>query len=425
LIGLPPASTHIVVLAAHPDDETLGVGGLLAAATRAGHTVTVLVASDGRGSHPTSPTHSPAQLSNIRRVEAVTALAELAPSARLQFLDHPDGELSAYVDQIAEAVTDAIGDDRQDSWLLSTWLHDGHPDHAACARATRSVAAQRERTRLFEYPIWYWHIGTPTKPPAELATGMRLFGFDGEDAIRRARALASYRSQIGSLSDEIGDEAVLPPGVLAHFDRPQDVLLDVGPHPAADTRFFDELYAATPDPWDLRDSWYEQRKRACVLAALPRPTFRRAFEAGSARGDLSLGLVDRVAELITADAAAEAVAAARDRLGARAVTNRMELPAEWPTGRFDLIVLSEVGYYIEDLDGLADRIASSLDDDGVLLMVHWRHVAKQHPLTAETVHLTLRDRLPLTCIVEHVEDDFLLDVLTRDARSVAVRDGVR
>jgi LmbE family N-acetylglucosaminyl deacetylase len=409
LLGLPPRQTRIVVLAAHADDETLGVGGLIAAAGRRGYDVQIVIASDGAGSHPRSPTLSPARLVEARRGEAERAVAALAPGAGLVQLGFPDGGLDGVVDDIADALRNLLGADT-DTWLLSTWLDDGHPDHAACARAARRVAAERQQTRELEYPVWFWHAGDP-EHPGEMAGAARMFELDQLDRAARAQALRCYPSQTEPLSAAPGDEAMLPPQVLAHVDRPVDVLLDVVPRPAGKPGYFDALYAADEDPWRLRDSWYEQRKRAILLAALPRRRYRRCFEPGSARGDLSALLADRVDELVCAEASA-AAKEARRRIGTRAEVLPLHVPGQWPEGGFDLIVLSEIGYYL-DLAALSKRIEASLEADGTLVLVHWRHVAKDHPHTAETVHLTLARRLRMDRVVAHCEADFLLDVLVR------------
>ena len=90
-VDAPGRDRRIVLLAAHPDDETLGAGGLLATAAAAGLHIDVLVASDGAASHPDSPTHTPADLAAIRADELRAAVALLAPGASLRQLDLPDG----------------------------------------------------------------------------------------------------------------------------------------------------------------------------------------------------------------------------------------------------------------------------------------------------------------------------------------------
>ena len=153
----PGRGDHVVVVSAHPDDETLGVGGLLAQAAAAGARITVLVASNGEASHPQSPTHSPADLASRRRDEVARALALLAPGADLRLLDLPDGRLAEHEAQLTSAVDDAAGGATH---LLTTWIGDRHPDHAACARAGAAAAARRGLTH-WQYPIWAWHWAVP------------------------------------------------------------------------------------------------------------------------------------------------------------------------------------------------------------------------------------------------------------------------
>ncbi|HST47397.1 PIG-L family deacetylase [Jatrophihabitans sp.] len=423
-VGLPPAGTRLVVLAAHPDDETLGVGGLLHAAGRAGLDIQVVVASDGRASHPHSPTHSPDQLAARRRAELSEAVGWLAPRASVVELGLPDGRLTEHGDDIAAGLTLVLGPDT-DCWLLSTWRSDGHPDHTACGLAAQQVAAARTRTRWWEYPVWLWHAGDPVALRDQLARDVRRFSLDPVDRQARTQALAAYRSQVEPLSVASGDEAVLPPAVLAHADRDRELLLDPGSHAAADDDYFPSIYRSTADPWSFESGWYERRKRSVLLAALPRQRFRRTFEPGCARGDLSVLLAERTDVLVAAEWAEAPLAAARHRLAGHAGVElrRLRVPEDWPVGRFDLVVLSEIAYYLPDLELLAQRVLAGLDTDGVVALMHWRRCAPDHPHTAETVHLALRAALGLPALVRHEEDDFLLDVLARDGRSVAERDG--
>lgn len=423
-VGLPPGGTRIVALAAHPDDETLGIGGFVHAAARAGLPVTVVVATDGEASHPHSPTHTPEQIAAVRRAEVVAAVRVLAPQASIIRLGLPDGELMHCVQRLAAALSELLGAD-SDTWLLSTWRGDRHPDHTACALAAQDVVAMRTRTLWWEYPVWLWHAGDPVATRAHLAGAARRFALEASDVQARADALAAYLSQIEPLSTAAGDEAVLPPHVRAHADRDRDVLLDPARHAAAASGYFTRIYDSAEDPWRFAASWYERRKRALLLAALPRERFRRTFEPGCARGDLTLGLAERSDEVLAVDWAQAPLEEARRRLAGwvGVQVRRARIPEDWPGGRFDLVVLSEIGYYLADLPALAGRVVESLDDDGVVVLLHWRRVAPDHRHTAETVHLALRAALGLVTLVRHEEDDFLLDVLAGDPQSVAARDG--
>jgi SAM-dependent methyltransferase len=120
-----------------------------------------------------------------------------------------------------------------------------------------------------------------------------------------------------------------------------------------------------------------------------------------------------------------AVAQARRRCGRGVDVVRARIPHHWPDGRFDLVVLSEVGYYCTDLGLLVERLRDALTDDGIVVACHWRRPASDHPHTGDAVHAALAAGLrELTRTVHHVETDFLLDVWTRDGRSVAQAEGI-
>lgn len=193
--------------------------------------------------------------------------------------------------------------------------------------------------------------------------------------------------------------------------------------------YFDRLYEQASDPWSLADRWYEERKYAVTTASLPRRRFRRAFEPGCSVGVLTEHLATRCDELIAADISSAPVIAARQRVERypHVTVRRMHVPEQWPEGEFDLIVLSEIGYYQspESLVALADRAINSLTDDGVLLAVHWRHPVADYPLTGDEVHAVIRGDRRLASLAEHVEPDFRLDLLARPgAPSVAQVEGL-
>ena len=413
-----PAAGRLVVLAAHPDDESLGAGGLLAASAQCGADIVVVIATDGDASHPDSSTHQPTELARIRRREVADAVARVAPAASVRHLGLPDGRLSHYGDALDAALASvAPGPVR----LVTPWRDDLHPDHEACARAGARLATRGD-VEHWEYPIWAWHWADPSADDLPLDRLRRVELTDAQRAAKRA-ALAEHVSQHSALSDLPGDEAILPPAVLAHFDRPYECF--VMPPAAAQSGYFDGLYAADADPWGLADRFYEQRKRAIILATLPRPRFARAFEPGCATGLLTEGLAGRADEVVAWDVAARAREQAADRLAHAGDRVRIEdgrIPAQWPDGSFDLIVLSEVGYYCEDLGDLSQRVLASLTDDGVVLGCHWQHPAVDHPRTAAEVHGAL-DRV-LHRDLHHVEQDFRLDVWSRRGLSVAVAEGI-
>lgn len=195
------------------------------------------------------------------------------------------------------------------------------------------------------------------------------------------------------------------------------------------TPYFDQLFAGNDDPWAFRQRWYERRKRALTLAVLTRPRYASVFEPGCANGELSAELAARCDRLLCCDTAAAAVTLAKTRLLGfpHAQVQQSRLPEQWPAGPFDLIVLSELAYYldVEDLNRLIDQALASLTDDGQLLACHWRPVIEGCPQTAEQVHALLQQRLGMHPVVQHHESDFLLDLWSRDGTSVARHEGLR
>ena len=196
--------------------------------------------------------------------------------------------------------------------------------------------------------------------------------------------------------------------------------------------YFDAVYAAGPDPWGSQ-RWYERRKRALLLAALPQERYRRAVEPGCGPGLLTAALAarcDAVDAVERSEVAAAAARAATAHLpGVRVRTG--VVPQDWPDGGYDLAVLSEVGYYTgaAGWTALLDRAVAGLEPLGTLVAVHWRHPAPDHVTSGDAVHAVLDARPDLAAVSRTVEDDLLLTVCLRapagtPGLSVAVRTGV-
>lgn len=218
---------RVVVLAPHPDDEVLAVGGLLAMLCRAGWAIDLVAVTDGEGSHPRSRTVTPDQLVQLRAQERERALARLgivddgvtATVTRLHVAD-------SRVSQEAE-LTARIGDHlrhvRGVSACLAPWSRDGHPDHDAVGRAAEE-ACGAAGVRLLQYPVWAWHWARPETPDLPWFRARRVVLAPAILEAKRS-AIAAYRSQIAPLDGGgDGDEAILPPAVLARFERPFEVL---------------------------------------------------------------------------------------------------------------------------------------------------------------------------------------------------------
>jgi SAM-dependent methyltransferase len=274
--------------------------------------------------------------------------------------------------------------------------------------------------RLLEYPIWYWHWGTPAGA-GTTATCARL---DLGSRARQLKEAASrqYTSQAGPLSAAPGDEVLLGPEFLRHFQRPFELFYDGGPerggqNSSLPTAYFTDMYQHDPDPWHFEERWYEQRKRDLTMAVLPRRRFSSAFEPACSIGLLTERLAARCDRLLATDVVDAAVARAAQRLADQphVRVTRAAMPGEWPPGRFDLVVLSELGYYLDtdDLATLAAAARDALTDDGCLVACHWRHRVADYPGTGDAVHRVLRSTAGLITLATHTEEDFLLEVLAR------------
>lgn len=386
---------RLVVVAAHPDDESLGAGGLVATATAAGRKVTIVCATDGEGSHPDSPTCTPHQLAALRVTESRRAAAALgvAPE-QLQQLGLPDGDVAGQEEALVARVVEVVGDGRK-VVVVAPWRRDGHPDHEAAGRAG-AAAARRTGADLWEYPIWFWHWGCPDEAPWE-----DLLTFELADAALRAKAAAigAHVSQVSPLSDRPGDETLLPSALLEHFsDSPEHYLRTASADCPDDA--LDRLHEHEVDPWGVQTRWYEKRKRDLLLAMLPRERFERTLELGCSTGALAEALAPRSGSVLAVDRSVAALAAAWERFrdDDRVSVGTLDAPREWPSDMtFDLVVVSEVGYFLSpaDLEALVARIASSLRPEGVIVLCHWRHPVEGWVLDGEDVHAGFLDpRLP-------------------------------
>jgi len=190
--------------------------------------------------------------------------------------------------------------------------------------------------------------------------------------------------------------------------------------------YFAGLYQRSDDPWLLRDRWYERRKRALTLAALPDEHYRRAYEPGCANGELTAELAPRCETLLAADLNPAAVDLARRRVAhlQHVQVEQRAMPNDWPDSEFDLIVISEVAYYLNEaqLAGLIARLRASLAEGGTLIACHWRRPIAGWPHSGDDVHRELRAKLTLPRLSCYQDDDMVLDVWSSSAKSVHQRE---
>jgi predicted TPR repeat methyltransferase len=183
--------------------------------------------------------------------------------------------------------------------------------------------------------------------------------------------------------------------------------------------YFDAKYAEKLDYWDFERSAYEAAKYADTLRSLPLAGYRSAFEIGCSIGVLTAQLARRCAKLLAIDVAKRALMAARGRCAAlsNVQITKMRFPKDRPPSSicFDLIVVSEVGYYWSwgELNAAQDAIEQQLEAEGHLILVHWTPPVLDYPLTGDEVHESFLRRPAFKLLHGHRTNCYRLNVLER------------
>ncbi|SAL13342.1 Mg-protoporphyrin IX methyl transferase [Caballeronia cordobensis] len=191
-------------------------------------------------------------------------------------------------------------------------------------------------------------------------------------------------------------------------------------------QYFNDLYRENDDPWKIRHRWYERRKRALTLASLPHEHYARGFEPGCGNGELTALLAARCDQLIATDISEDAVALTRQRVAhcPNVEVQQMLLPDVWPSGKVDLVVISEIGYYLDEpqLWHIVEHIHQSLSRHGAVVACHWRRPIEGWSQNGDDVHAKLRGRMSMPVLCHYWDDDLVLDVWAPDTRSIHDRE---
>ncbi len=206
----PPESdltgcVSLTVVAAHPDDETLGLGATIAQLAAAGVAVRVVSVTDGGAARPDVTVSERVRIEEARRAELRSAASVLGVGTPLS-LGLPDGRLAEHEDHLAGLLAELLDGSAPGTWCAATWRGDGHPDHEAVGRAAATACAHTGVV-LLEYPVWMWHWAVPEDPdvPWGRAGSVPLEPWAVE---RKSQAAQCFQSQFE------GPDPVLPPFVL-------------------------------------------------------------------------------------------------------------------------------------------------------------------------------------------------------------------
>lgn len=188
--------------------------------------------------------------------------------------------------------------------------------------------------------------------------------------------------------------------------------------PSLEPSYFEQLYAGDDDPWKFASSAYEQAKYAATLAAIPRRSITSAFEIGCSIGILTRQLAPLCDRLLAVDVAEAPLEKARMycRDLPHVAFRRLQIPEQWPSEQFNLILMSEVLYYLSfrDIANVAQRTRNSLSADGAVLLVHWTGET-DYPCSgdqaAEAFTKAVADWLPL--VMHQRAPEYRIDLLAR------------
>lgn len=219
-----------LVVAPHPDDESLGCGGTIARLRQRGQVVHVVFVSDGTMSHPNSPGYPANRLRQLRESEALEALRLLAVSAeqatfmRLKDRQVPTPGSPGFADAVAlvQTILTQVGP----ATVFVPWRRDPHPDHRASWQILNSaIMSQQNPPRVLEYPIWLWELGQ--QPDMPTPGEVRVWRVPTM-SVRKQRneAIAAHRSQVTRLIDDDPTAFYLSPELLRYFDKPDELFLE-------------------------------------------------------------------------------------------------------------------------------------------------------------------------------------------------------
>lgn len=372
--GLLVGDGALMVIAPHPDDESIACSALLQDAARQRRPVVIVALTDGDASHPGSQAVPPERLAAIRADEQSAAVKALGCThAHWLRLGLPDGASrwhpgrAAAVDVLVERCRD-LGV----TAVAAPHPDDPHPDHHAAAELVLDLRKALPQLRVLLYEVWTCRLDHKTPFRQHDLTPFRL----KTDREAKRRAIECHASQLGRVVPDASEGFTLPGWFLALHDSGFERLSWLHmPGEPPDIAHFDAIYSRSADPWDVRTSPYEQGKRDAARALLGAERFDHALEAGCGEGCLAGDLLlHGQAERATGiDQSERIIERARQSAPPALRLVRGRLPNDLPDGPYDLVMFSELLYYLpeSDLERLAHLTRKQMVPGAAMLIVSY------------------------------------------------------
>ncbi|MDO6810946.1 bifunctional PIG-L family deacetylase/class I SAM-dependent methyltransferase [Zobellia galactanivorans] len=394
--GLSRDIGKLLILAPHPDDESLACGGIISLLIASGVQVHIIFFTSGSASHPESELYPAERLANLREQEALLACKCLGiPADHIDFFREKDSDMCNLSPKRRNQLGAIIAKKCNNESFLTLglpWRRDPHADHKVVYDiGKRSFPFLESPTIVMEYPVWMWKNGERTDWPGH---GEILpFRLDISTVFnRKLKAIHVYKSQLGKVVLDDPNGFVLTPTLLAPFltDTEYFFLTKLGTIQKIDEDYFESLYQGCKDPWDFSTSTYELEKYEYSVTSLGNTNFNTVLEIGCSIGVQTEKLARCSNDLLAVDISRTAIYEAKKRYG-HLENVRFEVcdvTTSFPSDCFDLISFCEVGYYFDEdiLLELFNNIKQSLINGGKLLMVHWTPFVPGYPLTGKQVH---------------------------------------
>tara|TARA_R110002020_G_scaffold396182_2_gene606173 strand:- start:315 stop:1661 length:1347 start_codon:yes stop_codon:yes gene_type:complete len=385
-----------LIIAPHPDDESLGCGGMIALLRQKDVAVYVVFVTSGSASHPNSKEFPPERLAKVREDEAVEACKILGvKKSNVIFLKEQDAGLpnmdKDYKLKLQEKIAALITKNSIQTVFIP-WRRDKHGDHEAASAISIDAALSLPKSpQIVEYPIWLWKQGNPSDWPIEDEVHpFRLYINEVRDL--KSKAIYAHKSQTTHMIIDDPEGFILTHDLLTPFMGDYEYYF-FKPETESSTLqrdYFDQLYSNNEDPWKFASSDYEKSKYEKSISVLNKEKFESGFEIGCSIGVFTKMLAKKCNKLLAVDISPIPLEEARKRCKdlPQVTFETLDISKNFPQQSFDLITLCEVGYYLNEsaLIDLFHKIDDHLEAGGSFLMVHWTSYVSDYPLTGSQVH---------------------------------------